>query len=57
MEQLLSILVNNGAAIGLLAYFIYRDNKFMNELNDTLSEVRTYLKLTVEQKRGDRKIE
>lgn len=57
MEQLLSILVNNGAAIGLLAYFIYRDNKFMNELNDTLSEVRAYLKLAVEKKRGDRKNE
>jgi hypothetical protein len=52
MEQLLTILVNNGAAIGLLAYFIYRDNKFMNELNDTLAEVRTYLKLNIDNKKG-----
>lgn len=51
MEQLLSILVNNGAAIGLLAYFIYRDNKFMNELNDVLAEVKTYLQIVI-KKRG-----
>lgn len=53
MEQLLAILVNNGAAIGLLAYFIYRDNKFMNELNDVLSEVRTYLQIVTKTKRGN----
>ncbi len=51
MEQLFSILVNNGAAIGLLAYFIYRDNKFMNELSDVLAEVKTYLQI-VTKKRG-----
>lgn len=51
MEQLFTILVNNGAAIGLLAYFIYRDNKFMTELNDVLSEVKTYLQI-VTKKRG-----
>lgn len=51
MEQLLSILVNNGAALGLLAYFIYRDNKFMTVLNDVLSEVKTYLQI-VAKKRG-----
>lgn len=51
MEQLFSILVNNGAAIGLLAYFIYRDNKFMNELNDVLAEVKTYLQIVI-KKRG-----
>lgn len=51
MEQLLTILVNNGAAIGLLAYFIYRDNKFMSELNDVLAEVKTYLQM-VTKKRG-----
>lgn len=44
MEQILSILVNNGAAIGLLAYFVYRDNKFMNRLNDALTVICTYIK-------------
>ena len=44
MEQILSILVNNGAALGLLAYFVYRDNKFMNRLNDALTEICTYIK-------------
>lgn len=44
MENIFSILVNNGAALGLLAYFVYRDNKFMNELSDTLTEIRTYIK-------------
>ena len=37
MEDILTILVNNGVAVGIIAYFIYRDNKFMNNLSVTLA--------------------
>lgn len=37
MEDILTILVNNGVAVGIIAYFIYRDNKFMNNLSVTLT--------------------
>lgn len=37
VETIVSLIINNGVAVGLLAYFVYRDNKFMNQLTVTLS--------------------
>lgn len=37
MDDILTLLVNNGVAVGIIAYFIYRDNKFMNNLSVTLA--------------------
>lgn len=37
VETVVSLIVNNGVAVGLLAYFVYRDNKFMNQLTVTLT--------------------
>jgi hypothetical protein len=37
VETIVSLIVNNGVAVGLLAYFVYRDNKFMNQLTVTLT--------------------
>ena len=56
VEQIVNLVVNNGVSIGLLVYFVYRDNKFMNTLNTTL----TTLKNTTEsikrmiEKRGEK---
>jgi len=36
-ETVVSLIINNGVAVGLLAYFVYRDNKFMNQLTVTLT--------------------
>lgn len=36
IETIVSLIINNGVAVGLLAYFVYRDNKFMNQLTVTL---------------------
>lgn len=36
IESIVSLIVNNGVAVGLLIYFVYRDNKFMNNLATTL---------------------
>ena len=40
VEQIISVITNNGVSIGLLLYFVYRDNKFMNTLNTTLTTLR-----------------
>ena len=40
IEQIISVITNNGVSIGLLLYFLYRDNKFMNTLNTTLTTLR-----------------
>lgn len=37
VETIVSLIINNGVAVSLLAYFVYRDNKFMNQLTVTLS--------------------
>ena len=37
MQDLANLIMNDGAAIVFMAYFIYRDLKFMNSLNTTLT--------------------
>ena len=39
MKELLDILVNNGASIALLAYFIYKDNRFTERILTTLTAI------------------
>lgn len=41
INEVVGLIVNNGVAVGLLAYFVYRDNKFMNSLNITLKSLQT----------------
>lgn len=41
LEAIISIIMNNGVAVGLLCYFVYRDNKFMNSLDVTLKTLQT----------------
>lgn len=41
MNEIVNIIVNNGVAVGIIAYFIYRDNKFMNSLTTTLTTLQT----------------
>ena len=37
MDQIVQLLVNNGTAVTVIAYFMYRDYKFMGTLQDTLT--------------------
>lgn len=37
MQELITMLVNNGTAVAVIAYFMYRDFKFMSTLRDTLT--------------------
>ena len=36
MQDLITVITNNGVAVAVLIYFIYRDNKFMGTLQTTL---------------------
>ncbi len=36
LETVANLLLNNGVAIAVIAYFMYRDNKFMTHLQQTL---------------------
>lgn len=37
MDQIVQMLVNNGTAVAVIAYFMYRDYKFMDTLQSTLT--------------------
>ena len=39
MEDIVSIIVNNGAMVGCLIYFMFRDYQFMNTINKSLTSV------------------
>lgn len=39
MDEVFNIIVNNGVAVGVLVYFIYRDNKYINTLVSTLTKL------------------
>lgn len=37
MNDIVTLVLNSGVTVAVLAYFIYRDNKFMTELQHTLT--------------------
>lgn len=37
MEEMVNLFVNNGTAIAVIIYFIYRDYKFMSSLQTALA--------------------
>lgn len=39
MEQIVNLIINNGCAVGLLIYFIYKDNKFSDTINKALTNI------------------
>ena len=43
MEQLIQLIMNNGMGAVLLAYFIYKDNKFNGHITEVLSEIKEVL--------------
>lgn len=46
MEEIVNVIINNGACIGCLVYFMFRDFKFMNLITTTLTNLQTTLDLT-----------
>ena len=45
MEQIIDLIVNNGTAIALLVYFIYKDNKFTEQLTKSLTAINDSLEI------------
>lgn len=43
MEEVVNVIMNNGIGVVLLAYFIYKDNKFNTEITNTLQSIREVL--------------
>ena len=37
MDEIVNLILNSGVTVVILAYFIYRDNKFMTTLTQTLT--------------------
>lgn len=57
INDIVSALFNNGVAVALLAYFVYRDNKFMSSLDVTLKTLQTSVDSVKDllEKKGDKK--
>lgn len=54
MENWINLIVNNGSALALLAYFIYKDNKFTETITKSLTAIEESLdviKQTLEAKK------
>ena len=43
MQEIVDIIMNNGFSVVLLAYFIYKDNRFTTEITGTLNSIREVL--------------
>ena len=57
MNEILSAVINNGSAIALLAYFIYKDNRFTEVITKALTSIDDSLEIIKRQvvKGGDKK--
>ena len=54
MENWINLIINNGSALALLAYFIYKDNKFTETITKSLTAIEESLdviKQTLEAKK------
>lgn len=49
MNEILSAVINNGSAIALLAYFIYKDNKFTETITKALTSIDDSLEIIKRQ--------
>lgn len=47
MEELAKMISNYGTNVFMLVYFIYRDVKFMNKLDNTLDVIKEFLRKDV----------
>ena len=43
MEDIINIIINNGVTVGVLVYFIYRDNKYITQLAQAIQKLQDTL--------------
>lgn len=48
LDEMVNLMVNNGTAIALLIYFIYKDNKFTENITKALSSIEESLEIIKE---------
>ena len=48
MDEMVDLLINNGTAVALLIYFIYKDNKFTENITKALSSIEESLEIIKE---------
>lgn len=53
MEQIIDLLINNGIGVACLVYFMFRDYKFVNRINETLATVESYISLREKKLKGE----
>ena len=56
LNDLISIFVNNGVAVAVIIYFMFRDIRFMNSLTASIQELKDCVKEVTkiyERKEGD----
>ena len=49
VEDIVNLLVNNGVAVAVIAYFALRDWKFMGQLNATLAVIEKFLEKEIRE--------
>ena len=45
LDEIMNLIVNNGTAVALLVYFIYKDNKFTENITKALSSIEESLEI------------
>lgn len=48
LDEIVNLMVNNGTAIALLIYFIYKDNKFTENITRALTSIEESLQIIKE---------
>lgn len=48
MDEIVNLMINNGTAIALLIYFIYKDNKFTETITRALTSIEESLEIIKE---------
>lgn len=45
MDEIINLIVDNGTAVALLIYFIYKDNKFTENITKALTSIEESLEI------------
>lgn len=53
MNDLINIIVNNGVAVGIVIYFLYKDYKWNDELLKTLTSIQVTLQDMYKEVKND----
>lgn len=54
LDEMVNLMINNGTAIALLIYFIYKDNKFSENITKALTSIEESLKIIKESINTDK---